>query len=83
VTDASHGLSYHHLVNVAQWHISDDNYVAARAAIINAHHKHPCDLGRRLDRLLGRPVFPRRGPWRPRSRTRLPGDLVRTGKSPL
>lgn len=41
MADASRGLTYHHLVNVAQWHISDDNYVAARAAIINAHHKHP------------------------------------------
>ncbi len=41
MADASRGLSYHHLVNIAQWHISDDNYVAARAAIINAHHRHP------------------------------------------
>jgi TnpA family transposase len=41
MADASHGMSYHHLVNVAQWHVSDDNYVAARAAIVNAHHKHP------------------------------------------
>jgi TnpA family transposase len=41
MADASHGISYHHLVNVAQWHVSDDNYVAARAAIVNAHHKHP------------------------------------------
>ena len=41
MADASRGLSYHHLVNVAQWNISDDNYVAARAAIINAHHRHP------------------------------------------
>src|SRR5208282_2548084 len=41
MADASHGISYHHLVNVAQWHISDDNYVAARATIVNAHHKHP------------------------------------------
>jgi len=41
MADASRGLGYLHLVNVAQWHISDDNYVAARAAIINAHHKHP------------------------------------------
>jgi len=41
MADASHGLSYHHLLNVAQWHISDDNYVAARATIVNAHHKHP------------------------------------------
>jgi TnpA family transposase len=41
MADASRGLGYHHLVNVAQWHVSDDNYVAARAAIINAHHKHP------------------------------------------
>ena len=41
MADASHGLSYHHLVNMAQWHISDDNYVAARAAIVNAHHSHP------------------------------------------
>jgi len=41
MADASQGLTYHHLVNVAQWHINDDNYVAARAVIINAHHKHP------------------------------------------
>jgi TnpA family transposase len=41
MADASHSISYHHLVNVAQWHVSDDNYVAARAAIVNAHHKHP------------------------------------------
>jgi len=41
MADASRGLSYLHLVNVAQWHISDNNYVAARAAIINAHHRHP------------------------------------------
>ena len=41
MADASRGLTYHHLVNVAQWHINDDNYVAARAVIINAHHKHP------------------------------------------
>ena len=40
MADASRGLTYHHLVNVAQWHITDDSYVAARAAIINAHHKH-------------------------------------------
>ena len=41
MADASYGLTYHHLVNVAQWHINDDNYVTARAAIVNAHHKHP------------------------------------------
>jgi TnpA family transposase len=41
MADASRGLGYHHLVNLAQWHISDDNYVAARAAIINTHHRHP------------------------------------------
>jgi hypothetical protein len=41
MADASRGLGYLHLVNVAQWHINDDNYVAARAAIINAHHRHP------------------------------------------
>jgi TnpA family transposase len=41
MADASHGLSYHYLVNVAQWHVSDENYVAARAAIVDAHHKHP------------------------------------------
>ncbi|HTR79426.1 MAG TPA: Tn3 family transposase, partial [Gemmatimonadaceae bacterium] len=41
MADASRGLGYLHLVNVAQWHISDDNYVSARAAIIDAHHKHP------------------------------------------
>jgi Tn3 transposase DDE domain/Taurine catabolism dioxygenase TauD, TfdA family len=41
MADASRGLGYLHLVNLAQWHISDENYVAARAAIINAHHRHP------------------------------------------
>jgi TnpA family transposase len=41
MADASRDLGYLHLVNVAQWHISDDNYVAARAAIVDAHHKHP------------------------------------------
>ena len=41
MADASRGLGYHHLVNVARWHIGDDNYVAARAAIVNAHHRHP------------------------------------------
>jgi hypothetical protein len=41
MADASRGLGYHHLVNVAQSHIGDDNYVAARAAIVNAHHRHP------------------------------------------
>jgi hypothetical protein len=43
MADASHGISYHRLVNVAQWHVSDDNYVAARAVIVNAHHKHPME----------------------------------------
>jgi len=37
MADTSHGLNYHRLVNVAQWHITEDNYASARAAIINAH----------------------------------------------
>ncbi len=41
MADATRGLSYHHLVNVAQWHISEDNYAAARAVIVDAHHRHP------------------------------------------
>jgi TnpA family transposase len=41
MVDASRGLTYHHLVNVAQWQISDNNYVTARAAIIKVHHVHP------------------------------------------
>jgi hypothetical protein len=41
MADASRSLGYLHLVNLAQWHISDENYVAARAAIVNAHHRHP------------------------------------------
>ena len=41
MADATRGLSYHHLVNVAQWHISEDNYASARAAIVDAHHRHP------------------------------------------
>ncbi len=40
MADASHGLTYHHLVNVAQWHVSEENYLAARAAIVNMRHKH-------------------------------------------
>jgi hypothetical protein len=68
MADASRGLTYHHLVNVAQWHIGDDNYVAARAAIINAHHKHPYaaiwDDGTTSS--SGRPVLPHRRPGRRR-----------------
>ena len=41
MADASRGLNYHRLVNLAQWHITEDNYAAARAAIVNAHHRHP------------------------------------------
>jgi TnpA family transposase len=41
MADASSGLSYHHLVNVAQWHVTDDNYLAGRAAIINFQHQLP------------------------------------------
>jgi len=41
MADATRGLSYHHLVNVAQWHISEDNYASARATIVEAHHQHP------------------------------------------
>jgi TnpA family transposase len=41
MADASRGLNYHRLVNVAQWHITEDNYASARAATINAHHRHP------------------------------------------
>jgi TnpA family transposase len=41
MADASRGLSYHHLVNVAQWHVTDDNYLAGRAAIINFQHQLP------------------------------------------
>ena len=26
------GMSYHHLVNVAQWHVNEDNYASGRAA---------------------------------------------------
>jgi hypothetical protein len=26
---------------MAQRHISGDNYIAARGAIVNAHHRHP------------------------------------------
>ena len=41
MADATRGLSYHHLVNQAQWHINEDNYASARAMIVEAHHKHP------------------------------------------
>ena len=41
MADATRGVSYHHLVNVAQWHVSEDNYAAARAVIVDAHHRHP------------------------------------------
>ena len=40
MADATRGLSYHHLVNVAEWHVSEDNYASARAAIVEAHHAH-------------------------------------------
>ena len=41
MADATRGLSYHHLVNQAQWHINEDNYASGRAVIVEAHHKHP------------------------------------------
>lgn len=41
MAEATRGLSYHHLVNIAHWHITEDNYAAARAAIVNAQHRHP------------------------------------------
>jgi len=41
MADATRGLSYHHLVNMAQWHINEDNYASGRAAIVDAHHRHP------------------------------------------
>ena len=40
LADATRGVSYHHLVNVAQWHVTEDNYAAARAVIVDAHHRH-------------------------------------------
>ena len=41
MADVTRGVSYHHLVNVAQWPITEDNYAAARAVIVDAHHRHP------------------------------------------
>jgi TnpA family transposase len=41
MADATRGLTYHHLVNVAQWHVSEENYAAARAAVVEAQHRHP------------------------------------------
>jgi hypothetical protein len=41
MADATRGLTYHHLVNVAQWHVSEDNYAAARAVVVEAQHRHP------------------------------------------
>lgn len=41
MADATRGLTYHHLVNVAQWHINEDNYAAGRAAVVEAQHRHP------------------------------------------
>lgn len=40
MAEATRGLSYHHLVNIAHWHITEDNYAAAQAAIVNAQHRH-------------------------------------------
>ncbi|WP_239003302.1 Tn3 family transposase [Rhodovastum atsumiense] len=41
MADATRGLTYHHLVNVAQWHISEENYAAACAVLVEAQHRHP------------------------------------------
>ncbi|MFC7478250.1 Tn3 family transposase [Dankookia sp. GCM10030260] len=41
MADATRGLTYHHLVNLAQWHINEDNYAAARAVVVEAQHQHP------------------------------------------
>ena len=41
MADATRGMSYHHLVNVAQWHVNEDNYASSQAVIVEAHHRHP------------------------------------------
>jgi hypothetical protein len=38
MADATRGLSYHHLVNQAQWHINEDNSASGCAVIVEAHH---------------------------------------------
>ena len=37
MADVTRGLSDHHLVNVAQWHVSEDNYASGRVASVEAH----------------------------------------------
>lgn len=41
MADASHGLSYAQLAWTHAWHLSDDNYRAALAALIDAQHALP------------------------------------------
>ena len=63
MADASRGLGYLHLVNVAQWHIGDDNYVAAprRHRQCAPQASYGGNLGRRDNLVIGRAVFPGRG----------------------
>ena len=37
MADASRGLNYHRLVNVAQWHITEDNYGRWQGFVPNHH----------------------------------------------
>jgi hypothetical protein len=69
MADASHGISYHHLVNVAQWHVSDE--LRRRASPHRQRAPQASDggdLGRWHNRFVGRSVFPGRRARRRRRR---------------
>jgi TnpA family transposase len=41
MAEASKGLTHARLVWTAEWHVRDETYAAALAAVVDAHHAHP------------------------------------------
>ena len=41
MAESSRGLTHARLLWTAQWHVRDETYAAALAAIVDHHHAHP------------------------------------------
>lgn len=41
MAESSRGLSHARLIWAAEWHVRDETYAAALAAVVDAHHTHP------------------------------------------
>jgi TnpA family transposase len=41
LAESSRGMSHARLIWAAEWHVRDETYAAALAAVVDAHHEHP------------------------------------------